>query len=365
MTTTTAPPAHIRTVEALREHLQAAIELEHATIPPYLCAMYSIQPGANVQAVEIIRTVVVQEMLHMVLAANVLNAIGGAPVVDSPAFVPSYPCELPVSDHGRPLKVHLQRFSREAVAAFLKIEHPQKLPPRPRALAAARPGQLKDMIRRGELYGSIAEMYQAIEQALRYFDQHPESGGVSLFSGDPARQVSPEYYYASGGMCQPVHDLDSALAALRVIVYEGEGYAGTTSDGDVELFHEPAEVAHYYRFNEIHLGRHYAATDTPNSGPTGVPLVVDWQATYPMIMDPRTSAYPQDSEVRRRSEEFNQAYTRLLRLVHRAFNGEPAELIPGVVHMFDLRARAVALLRNPIPGSEHQHAGPSFEYVVE
>jgi len=33
----------IRTLEDLRGHLQIAIEVEHSTIPPYLCALYSIE----------------------------------------------------------------------------------------------------------------------------------------------------------------------------------------------------------------------------------------------------------------------------------------------------------------------------------
>ena len=37
----------IKTLEDLHEHLQWAIELEHATIPPYLCALYSIKDNSN------------------------------------------------------------------------------------------------------------------------------------------------------------------------------------------------------------------------------------------------------------------------------------------------------------------------------
>jgi Ferritin-like len=33
--------ARIATLESLQEHLQSAIELEHLTIPPYLCAVGS------------------------------------------------------------------------------------------------------------------------------------------------------------------------------------------------------------------------------------------------------------------------------------------------------------------------------------
>ena len=37
----------IETIDSLHEHLQWAIELEHATIPPYLCALYSLDPARN------------------------------------------------------------------------------------------------------------------------------------------------------------------------------------------------------------------------------------------------------------------------------------------------------------------------------
>jgi hypothetical protein len=39
--------------------------------------------------------VVIEEMLHMTIAANVLNAVGGHPAIDRPDFVPNYPEDLP------------------------------------------------------------------------------------------------------------------------------------------------------------------------------------------------------------------------------------------------------------------------------
>ena len=44
----------VTTLDDLREHLQWAIELEHATLPPYLCALYSIKPGTNRGATEVL-----------------------------------------------------------------------------------------------------------------------------------------------------------------------------------------------------------------------------------------------------------------------------------------------------------------------
>ena len=69
--------AWIVTFDDLREHLQWAIELEHPTLPPYLCALYSLDPEWNPAAVEVAASVFAEEMLHLALAANLLNAVGG------------------------------------------------------------------------------------------------------------------------------------------------------------------------------------------------------------------------------------------------------------------------------------------------
>ena len=73
--------------EDLMQALQLAIELEHSTIPPYLCALYSIKPGTNVEVAGLIRSVVVEEMLHMALVANIFIAIGGSPNIGHAKFV--------------------------------------------------------------------------------------------------------------------------------------------------------------------------------------------------------------------------------------------------------------------------------------
>ncbi|MDB6056491.1 MAG: hypothetical protein JWO95_335, partial [Verrucomicrobiales bacterium] len=111
--------------EDLQKYLQVAMQLEHATIPPYLTALYSINPepeNRNGACSDIIRAVVVEEMLHLTLAANLLNAIGGAPDLNAPGFVPKYPAYLP--DGEKDFRVALQRFSKKAVETFLQIERP-------------------------------------------------------------------------------------------------------------------------------------------------------------------------------------------------------------------------------------------------
>lgn len=43
-------------VDRLRDLLEAAVKLELATIPPYLCALYSTHPGTNLEATMVIRS---------------------------------------------------------------------------------------------------------------------------------------------------------------------------------------------------------------------------------------------------------------------------------------------------------------------
>jgi hypothetical protein len=334
------PQGGIETVKELQDHLQIAIELEHAVIPPYLCALYSIEDGANTTAAASLHDVVVEEMLHLTLAANVLNAIGGSPDLIHPDFVPRYPSFLP---HGNDtIVLNLAPFSREALAGFLQIEHPSAPHSPPQA----------------HRYASIGQFYAAIMEAIkRLAKTHP-----NLFHGTRSRQITPEYYYNSGGEVVEVTDLPSALDALEIIVIEGEGH-----DSIYDRRHPPMEdteeLAHYYRFNQIYEGRFYQKGDTAESGPTGGPFPVDWQAgIYPMRMNPKSGDYPPTGELWNASNAFNLTYRELLHVLHQSFNGEPGKLLESVPLMFRLKTQAQGLMKVP-SGHFATTAGPSFEYV--
>jgi hypothetical protein len=60
----------------LKQGLQAAIELELATLPPYLCGLWSIK-SQDGPAFNLIESVALEEMLHMGLSCNMLVGIGG------------------------------------------------------------------------------------------------------------------------------------------------------------------------------------------------------------------------------------------------------------------------------------------------
>ncbi|WP_326834735.1 ferritin-like protein [Amycolatopsis rhabdoformis] len=342
MTTTPAPA--IDSVEELRRHLQWAIELEHATIPPYLCALYSLDAGRNAEASQVVGSVLAEEMLHLALAANLLNAVGGEPKLDSPELLPAYPHALP---HGDPsLRVSLVPFGEEALELFLRIEQPE---------SADAPAQ-------ADGYATIGQFYAAVRDGLSKLCA--ELGEEAVFSGDPKRQIGEMHLRSGGGRVIPVRDLASALAALSEIVEQGEGAARTEVwDGDRDVFHpEREEVAHYYRFQELKSGRRYAEGDTPDSGPTGEEIKIDADGVLPMRRNPTTADYPEDSPIRKAQNDFNNTYCLLLYLLEDAFTGNPGGLGATVGVMFQLKGQAQALMNMP-SGDGKTTAGPTFEYV--
>lgn len=343
----------ITTRDDLISYLDAAMALEHATIPPYLTAYYSIDSTTNSDAAHIIRVVAVEEMLHLTLAANVLNAVGGSPDLTRPGFVPSYPAYLP--DGEDDFQVGLQSLSSTAVDVFCQIERPAKAPDAGSRLLRSDPG--KPMLaasptRHGMHFYSIGEFYEEIIAGLRRL----AAADPALFRGDPSRQVGPEYFYSGGGAVIPVHDLESACAALEFIAGQGEG-------SDKGLYDADGELAHYYRFRQLHHGRYYQRGDHPDR-PSGPRLHVDWSKVRKVKVNAKLADYPAGSELAAAAEAFNADYGTFLALMTRAFNGEPALLVEAVWHMFRLRDGFNRLMRNPLPGGGGLHAAPTFEVPV-
>lgn len=336
--------ARIETLESFREHLQWAIELEHATLPPYLCALYSLDAARNPESVQVLASVFVEEMIHLALAANLLNAVGGKPRLDTPQMLPGHPRRLPHSN--RSLELSLVPFGAEALEMFLRLEQP------------APPGAPPE----NDCYETIGQFYAAIEQGLRHLCA--ELGARVVFAGDPARQVTADHFSHSDGRLTTVNDLDSALAALDEIVEQGEGKVqGEVWDGDRDVFEVGRdEVAHYYRIEELKFGRKYRCGDTPRSGPTGEPLAVDYSAVAPMRPNPRLADHAPGSPIRIAQEGFNHTYCDVLQLLEQTFNGKPELLSAAVGAMYRLKAQAQALMQMPDEGG--RSAGPTFEYVL-
>lgn len=348
----------IRTLDELKEFLHRAMQLEHATIPPYMTALYSIKPGVNQAATQILRVIVVEEMLHLTIAANILNAVGGTPDLASPGFAVSYPTPLP--DGETDFQVSIQAFSREALATFLKIERPAQRPHHlvgkglierktsPHTIALGSHPRHENLH-----FYSIGEFYSTITEGIKYLEAEARRAGTTIFTGDTSRQITSEYYYSAGGELFPVTDLKSALEAIELIIEQGEGDGGGIYDDDEH------ELAHYYRFDELVKGRYYLKGNRPGH-PTGPQLQVDWEGAYPLKPNLKVADI-EDPELLEAATAFNTRYGEFLQLLTRAYNGEPRLLLEAVPIMFEFRNMILELIRNPLPNHPGMNGGPTYE----
>lgn len=326
---------------ALRDALQVAVELEHATIPAYLYALYSIEPGANQEVAALIRSVVVEEMTHMGLVCNIINAIGGAPEIGTAGFIPTFPGPLPGSVETG-LVVHLRPLSLDLVEnVFMVIEEPEHPLTFHTALEAAPPLTI------GQFYAAIAKQLAA--------------SGEEIFTGDPHLQVVNDVGDAE---LVAIKDLKSALAAIEMIVEQGEGTTQTPTD-------EEGGLAHYYRFSEIVHGRRLVANpNAPADAPPdqryvygGDPIPFDPAGVRSLTVDPTSASYAAGTQARLANDNFNYAYTSLLTSLRTTFNGSPHTLMTAIGLMESCKQQALDMGKLPVSGSPAgEVAGPSFQY---
>lgn len=321
------------TLEQVQGWLQSAIELEHATIPLYLYALYSLDDEKNAEIANIIQSVVVEEMLHMTLSSNVLNALGGSPQIDTPCFIPKFPGPLPGGVESR-YKFNLARFSMKQLDAFLDIEQPEHPLPIKAALAE------DDTITIGQFYAKISE---AIDKL-----------GDGVFVSPPRNQVGPELVYES----VVVVDVKTARQAIATIVEQGEGTK--TSPGEVV----GQRYAHYYRFMQVKKG--HLLVPAPELDPPyaykGAPVPFDRKGVYAVPTNPSLKPYPPGTAQALANDNFNYTYTSLLLSLHGLFNGEANgdQFNRAIGLMMSLKGQAKAMMSG-IPNPK-VITGPSFEY---
>lgn len=323
-----------RNVAAVRAALQAAIELEHATIPPYLYALYSFAPGTNTEVAQIIESVVREEMLHLTLAANILNALGGRPILDSQAFIPKYPGSLPGLVENE-LIVGLEPFSLDLVEnIFMAIEEPEFSP------GAAGTGHPL----------TIGQFYRMIRDVIKDLDK-------AAFTDPPCRQVTPVQMKEA----ILVTNKETASEAIDIIIDQGEG----TARSPLEIFGK--DYAHYYRFKEILEGHYFEpnprakANDPPDKQYiNGKDIRIDYAGILEVPTNPTTADYPEDSAARKACIAFNYTYTSLLKSLHLTFNGNSENFDAVLGIMMSLKRQAIDMMSGTTTGG--MPTGPSFEW---
>ena len=321
---------HAATTQAdLHPVVQNAIELEHATIPPYLCGYFTLKHGHNDEVSEIIRSVVIQEMLHLTIAANLMLALGGQPSINNPKFVPDYPHSLPMGI-GDDFPVHLRKCSIEQVKdTFMKIEEPEDpidIPIGAGVMPAAAEIELPDFDTIGAFYHFLIKKIEELGDAIEW---HSE------------QQVIASKWFPNPKQMFLINSVETAVAAINVIIDQGEG----TSTDPLDASDEPA---HFYRFEQIVKGR--KLTKLPGSNPPkyefgGDPIELDSHQVWDMDDDPKIANYKPGSYSHRMATQFSYSYTKLLNSLHRAFNGEPAQLDHAMGVMYELRLVAFQTLQ--------------------
>jgi rubrerythrin len=332
----------VRQVEAAREPedlyelVQQAIELEHATIPAYLAAYFTLKLGTNQPVAQIIRSVVVQEMLHMSIASNLLIALGGHPEINKPAFIPTYPGPLPMNIGD--LIVPIEKCSVALVRdTFMAIEEPET-PIHIEALAASQ-------------YGTIGQFYDALDAKLK------EMGPKAFAKGRFQEEMLDNTWFPADQLFR-IYDNASASAGIHLIVRQGEGAKTTPLDPE-------DEPAHYYRFEQIVKGSQLIKDADAPSGFAfgGAPITLDSANVWNMKPNPPSPAtLPSGSRARRAAVMFANGYTNLLNALHQTFNGQPAKISEVMGLMYQLRLSAQTVLATPLPDQPDVSTGLSFIY---
>jgi hypothetical protein len=316
--------APARDLDWLTESLQTAVELELATLPVYLSGMWSIKDGSG-EVFNLVKSVVMEEMLHLGLASNMLKAIGGSPKMR----VPSYPGPLPGGVRPE-LTVFLSGLTLESVAMYMEIEKPEH----PLALRAETFPTI------GDFYDAILAAFQALSPPLSTTGQQTSHLSVPTPSGGSISESLTKL--------ATLADVEQGIATIKE---QGEG---TSKSPDAPEF--GGELAHYYRFGEIRHGKELIEVDGEFEfeGPA-----VPFPDCFPVAEVP-PEGYPDLPE----SQAFDREFGTLLSQLEQAWagGGSPGSLGQAIGTMFNLAGLADPLIQMPRP-SGGGNFGPDFKVI--
>lgn len=232
-----ATPPKERDIQWLRDALQSAIALEHSTLPLYTAAMLSLEVQ-NYTSYNMVRSVLMEEMVHMATAANMLAALGGTPRIKD--LDPGYP------RHGLPggvepdLYIGLARLSPDQLRNFMRLEAPLFL---------------LDEQYQHETYPTIGKLYLAIKDAI---SDNADAVRTAFAAGGPANQVGDNIGFSTFAPAPGVDPVDQLDAGIDEILTQGEGSA-VSAFGTNEDYQN--EESHYAKFAELWYGAGYLAPE--------------------------------------------------------------------------------------------------------
>jgi hypothetical protein len=332
----------MRDLHWIRGALQSAIAIEHATMPLYASAMYSLEVQ-NYPAYNTLRSVLMEEMLHMAAACNTLAALGGRPQIRQldPTAIRKGLAGLVAPG----LTARFAQLSRKQLETFMRIESPLELLPADQ---------------RKKRYPTIGSLYTEIKQAVL---DNAEAVSVAIRGTRVANQVGGNIGYAA---IDKNASLEAVLKSLDLIINQGEGYGDTTlSSGPCSQ----DEMSHYARFAELRYGRSWSGSRNGADTITAEGQrryfqgeKIEWPSVINMLAVPNDGYAailrmdPNKIEVLSQLRAFDAAYTRMLAALDDAWNGPEETSWPSlgkaVFEMNELRVTSCFnILRHRVPAA--------------
>jgi len=291
--------------------LQSAIALEHATLPLYLSAMFSLQvQGYTVY--NLLRSVAMEEMVHMAIACNILAALGGTPQIK--ALNPTFPANGLPGGAEPDLHVVLAKLSTKQVQNFMRLEVP---------------AFLLDPKYKKETYPTIANLYAGIRGAI---ESNADAVRAAMKKGGTSNQVGDDIGFTTITYTEGQDPLPQLYDALDEIVLQGEGSPSHTLHADKY----EGEESHYAKYAEIYYGRRYSkphghvplTRETEKQYFEGYPISPADVANMLMVpadgYDAALKANPNGATVEAAMMKFDQAYTGIMSDLDAMWNG-PAD----------------------------------------
>ncbi len=318
-------------VENLRKQVQTAVELEWATIPTYLNSLFSIINGSigpNAAIYNMIQEIVIEEMHHFNLAANILIALDGYPVIDAKNVTPQYPTTGLPGGVLVNLTVNLDKLTLEqAYYVFMGIEVPLET-------------DVAGLLNCSGCF-TIGLFYDEISDCLETLN----STGVQVFnSSTVSRQVTTRFPSTA------ITDTDSARDGIRLIVDQGEGV------GPFDPFQvngSDSSLAHFYRFEEVVCQKRLVNIDNVSYSYSGSPIPFNASGVYPVPKNFNITTVPSNSSCITAARNFHSQYRSMLTLLQASFNGNPSQINTAIAAMRNLTSLAEKAMKISINATDN------------
>jgi hypothetical protein len=348
--------------------LRLAAELEHGLLCQYLFAAFTIRrtdadfdssPDRRVLQIaqrweSTLLLVARQEMEHLALVCNLLNAVAGDLNFQRPNFpqpAKRYPLHIPF---------RLDPFGVPALRRFVWAERPNGIFPSfapdgycesyPRPAAARR---LESLEVPESDYETVLGLYLAILDAFQALDP------AEVFIGSPDRQVDGSQLFNYRVTVEPVTNREDAAAAIGLIVEQGEGIGMNPLDPD---------GSHFQMFLQILGDFEEAKRNDPGFSPA-----LDVVENPVLDQDPGAGigTIVTHKPSRAGMELFNEAYNLMLMMLrswfgHFSFSQnyprQAAEFYAAFFPLMTMVLRPLGEILTRMPaGVDGKKAGPSFE----